>query len=114
MLTPKIVKSLRLWWTYALDPVRVMAMYWVEGVHSSQPMIWAVASPTPLQRRGLAFKSRKFSLAGTGIPEYSGDSGVIPDSGVQAMEVPVKKILRKKQESTGILRNPGQERKTGT
>ena len=56
MLTPKIVKSLRLWWTYALDlahprvarDVRVTAMYWVEGVRSLQPMIWADASPTPL------------------------------------------------------------------
>jgi len=50
------VKSLRLWWTYALDPahrrvtcdVRVAAIYWVKGVRSPQPMIWAVASPTPL------------------------------------------------------------------
>ena len=65
-LTPKIAKSLRLWWTYALDPayrrvarnVRVTAMYLVEGVRSSQPMIWAVASPTPLRRHGLVFKSR--------------------------------------------------------
>ena len=40
MLNPKIVKLLRLWWTYALDPahchvardVRVTAMYWVEIV----------------------------------------------------------------------------------
>ena len=53
---PEIMKSLRLWWTYAIDPahrrvardVRVTAMYWVEGVQSPQPMIWAVASPTPL------------------------------------------------------------------
>ena len=33
--------------------VRVTAMYWVEGVSSSQPMIWAVASnatPTPWSR----------------------------------------------------------------
>jgi hypothetical protein len=52
-------------------------------------------------------------LAGTGIPEYSGDSGVILDSGVQPKGGSSKKILRKKQESTGILRNPGQERKTG-
>ena len=58
MLTPKIVKSLRLWLTYALDSahrrvardVRVTAMYWVEGVRSPQPMIWADASPTPLRQ----------------------------------------------------------------
>jgi len=53
-------------------------------------------------------------LAGTGIPEYSGDSGVIRDSEVQPKGGSCKKFLRKKQESTGILRNPGQERKTGT
>jgi len=52
----KKVKSFRLWWTYSLDTahrrvardVRVTAMYWVEGVRSPQPMIWAVASPRPL------------------------------------------------------------------
>jgi len=68
MLTPKKVKSLRLWWTYALDPVhcrvagdvRVTAMYWVEGVRSPQPMIWAVASPTPLRRHGLASNHGSF------------------------------------------------------
>jgi len=68
MLTPKIVKSLRLWLTYALDPahrrvardVRVTAIYWVEGVRSSQPMIWAVASPMPLRRHGLALNHGGF------------------------------------------------------
>ena len=64
-------------------------------------------SPTPwsLSNHG------SFVLAGTGIPEYSGDSGVIRDSGVQQKEVPVKKILRKKQESQGIRRNPGRNEK---
>jgi hypothetical protein len=49
-------------------------------------------------------------LAGTGIPEYSGDSGVIPDSGVQ-----VKRGSRKKNppEKTRIHRNP-EESWTGT
>jgi len=71
--------------------------------------------PTPLQRLSDAMVSRQITLiflAGTGIPEYSGDSGVIRDSEVQRRFL--KKIpLEKKR----ILRNPEeswQERKTGT
>jgi hypothetical protein len=59
---PQNSEIAQLWWSYALDPVhrrvardvRVTAMYWVEGVRSPQPMIWAVASPTPLRRHGLS------------------------------------------------------------
>jgi len=49
-------------------------------------------------------------LAGTGIPEYSGDSGVIPDSGVQPKGGSRKKIP---SEKTRIHRNP-EESWTGT
>jgi hypothetical protein len=42
-------------------------------------------------------------LAGTGIPEYSGDSGVIWDSGVQPKGGSCKKIP---PEKTRISRNP--------
>ena len=50
-------------------------------------------------------------LAGTGIPEYS---GVIRDSEVQPKGGSCKKIPLEKTRIHGILRNPGQERKTGT
>jgi len=80
MLTPKIVKSLRLWWTYALDPahhrvardVRVTAIYWVEGVRSPQPMIWAVASPSPLHRLSDAMVSRQITVVLFGGNRNSG------------------------------------------
>jgi len=88
MLTPKIVESLRLWWTYDLDSahrrvardVRTTAMYWIEGVRSSQPMIWAIASPMPLRRHGLAsnhvsffWPEQEFRSIQV-IPEPKGDS----------------------------------------
>jgi hypothetical protein len=53
-------------------------------------------------------------LAGTGIPEYSGDSGVIRDSEVQPKGGSCKKNPPEKKR---ILRNPEeswQEQKTGT
>ena len=97
--------------TYALDPVyrrvardvRVMAMYWVEGARSPQPMIWAEASPTHLHCHGLASNHGSFFFAGTGIPEYSGDSGVIRDSDDQPKGGSCKKIP---PEKTRIQRNP--------
>jgi len=49
-------------------------------------------------------------LAGTGIPEYSGDSGVIRDSEVQPKGGSCKKIP---PEKTRIHRNP-EESWTGT
>jgi len=55
-----------------------------------------------------------FFLAGTGIPEYSENSGVIRDSEVQPKGGSCKKIPPEKKR---ILRNPEeswQERKTGT
>ena len=53
------------------------------------------ASPTPwsLSNHG------SFVLAGTGIPEYSGDSGVIRDSEVQPKGGSCKKIPPEKKES---------------
>jgi hypothetical protein len=94
MLTTKIVKSLRLWWTYALDPahrrvardVRVTAMYWVEGVLSSQSMIWAVASPMPLRRHGLASNHVSFFGGNRNSGEFRRfrsnlGSGVQPEGG---------------------------------
>ena len=119
MLTPKIVKSLRLWWTYALDPahrrvarnVRVTAMYWVEGVCSSQPMIWAVASPTPLQQPW----SLQIMVVLFGGNRNSGVFRWFQSNSeflsYDQKEVPVKKFLRKKQESQGIRRNPGRNEK---
>jgi hypothetical protein len=113
LVTPKIAKSLRLFWTYALDPaycrvardVRVTAIYWVKGqgrtfitAHDMGRRL-SNASPTPWSR----VKSRWFSSAGTGIPEYSGDSGVIRDSEVQPKGGSCKKIPPKKKESWGIL-----------
>jgi len=52
------VKSLRLWWTEAFNPVhcrvahgvRVMAICWVDGVRPPQPMLEANAAPTPWSR----------------------------------------------------------------
>jgi hypothetical protein len=49
-------------------------------------------------------------LAGTGIPEYSGDSGVIRDSKVQPKGGSCKKIPPEKKR---ILRNPGRNKKQG-
>jgi hypothetical protein len=49
-------------------------------------------------------------LAGTGIPEYSGDSGVIRDSKDQQKGGSCKKIPPEKKR---ILRNPGRNEKQG-
>ena len=92
MLTPKIVESLRLWWTYDLDSahrrvardVRATAMYWVEGVRSSQPMIWADASPRPLD----AMVSRQITVVLFG---GNRNSGVFRDSGVIRRNTPPTK-----------------------
>jgi hypothetical protein len=64
------------------------------------------------QHHGLASNNVSFVLAGTGIPEYSGDSGVIRDSGDQPKGGSCKKVP---PEKTRILKNPEeswQERKS--
>jgi len=52
------------------------------------------------RRHGLASNKVSFVLAGTGIPEYSGDSRVIQDSGVQP------KGETRKKNSSGKNKNP--------
>ena len=113
------MKSLRLWWTYALDPVhrrvardvRATAMYWVEGIRSSQPMIWAVASPMPLRHHGLAANHVSFfgGNRNSGVFQWFRSNSEFLS--YDQKEVPVKKFLRKKQESQGIRRNPGRNEK---
>jgi hypothetical protein len=51
-------------------------------------------------------------LAGTGIPEYSGDSGVIPDSGVQPKGGSRKKNPLEKTRIPRNLEESWKERKT--
>ena len=61
------------------------------------------ASPTPWSRVQITVVFVGGNLAGTGIPEYSGDSGVIRDPEVQPKGGSCKKIPPKKKESWGIL-----------